>query len=195
MKGSDGQRADSHGGLIAQQHGAYPFPGLHTDTLDTPTYSVPYAPTVRVPCPDHVRIAHPQIEGGGRTLAGRLEREMRGLTRMAWEHWDDKYARQSCHRHRLLGGAWHEGISYERVDLVEGQRADSHVPWLTNFATTWRLSTPRYFPGGAWHGPWRVPATPSRGSHYYPHSARQLRRRTLHTPLLPDSNSIRYPPN
>ena len=48
MKGSDGQRADSHGGLIAQQHGEYPLPGLHTDT---PTCSVPYAPTVRVPCP------------------------------------------------------------------------------------------------------------------------------------------------
>ena len=31
---SDGQRADSHGGLIAQQHGAYPLPGLHTDTLE-----------------------------------------------------------------------------------------------------------------------------------------------------------------
>ena len=45
MKGSDGQWADSHGGLIAQQHGAYPLPGLHTDTLDTPTNSVPYAPT------------------------------------------------------------------------------------------------------------------------------------------------------
>ena len=32
------------------------------------------------------------------------------------------------------------------------QRADSHVPWLTNSATTWRLPTPRSFPGGAWHG-------------------------------------------
>ena len=36
------------------------------------------------------RIAHPQIEGGGRTLAGRLKREMCGLTSMVW---DDKYAR------------------------------------------------------------------------------------------------------
>ena len=35
---------------------------------------------------------------------------------------------------------------------------------------------------------WRVPATPSRGSHTHPHSARQLRRRTLHTPLLPYTN-------
>ena len=36
------------GGIIAQQHaGAYPLPGLHTDTLDTPTNSVPYAPTRR----------------------------------------------------------------------------------------------------------------------------------------------------
>ena len=33
----EGQRADSHGLLTAQQHGAYPLPG-HTDTLDTPTY-------------------------------------------------------------------------------------------------------------------------------------------------------------
>ena len=41
------QRADSHGRQIAQQHGAYPLPGLHTDTLDTPTNSVPYAPTRR----------------------------------------------------------------------------------------------------------------------------------------------------
>ena len=32
----------------------------------------------------------PPIEGGECTLAGRLEREMRGLTNMAW---DDKYAR------------------------------------------------------------------------------------------------------
>ena len=53
MKGLEGQRADSHGGLISQQHGAYPLPGLHTDTLDTPAYSVPYAP-LRVPCPDHL---------------------------------------------------------------------------------------------------------------------------------------------
>ena len=35
---------------------------------------------------------------------------------------------------------------------------------------------------------WRAPATPSRGSHKHPHSARQLRRRTLHTPLLPYTN-------
>ena len=47
MKGSDGKQADSHDGLIAQQHGAYPLLGLHTDTLDTPTNSVPYAPTRR----------------------------------------------------------------------------------------------------------------------------------------------------
>ena len=32
----------------------------------------------------------PPIEGGERTLAGRLAREMRGLTSMVW---DDKYAR------------------------------------------------------------------------------------------------------
>ena len=52
MKGSDGQRADSHGGLIAQQHGAYPLPGLHKDTLDTPDarYHIPL-PTVSHACP------------------------------------------------------------------------------------------------------------------------------------------------
>ena len=33
MNGLEGQRADSHGLLTAQQHGAYPLPG-HTDTLE-----------------------------------------------------------------------------------------------------------------------------------------------------------------
>ena len=37
MTGLEGQRADSHGLLTAQQQCAYPLPG-HTDTLDTPTY-------------------------------------------------------------------------------------------------------------------------------------------------------------
>ena len=41
MKGSDGQRANSHGGLIAQQHGAYPLLGLHTDTKQASREGVP----------------------------------------------------------------------------------------------------------------------------------------------------------
>ena len=57
---------------------------------------------------------------------------MRRLTSMAW---DDKCARYSCHRHRLLGGAWHEGL--------RGPAAAGGQPWLTNCATTWRLPTPR----------------------------------------------------
>ena len=55
----------------------------------------------------YLRIAHPSKEGE-RTLAGRLVREMRGLTSMTW---DDTYARYSCHRHPLLGGAWHAELS------------------------------------------------------------------------------------
>ena len=74
------------------------------------------------------RIAHPQIEGV-RTLAGRLEREIRGLTSI---HFDSL--------HPIEGG--------ERTP--EGRLA-REVQGLLAWRGTHESLTPEYmFPGGAW---------------------------------------------
>ena len=84
MKGLEGQRADSHGyKLNAQQHGAYPLPGLYADTLDTPLHTL-YSYRAPMPCPwqptstcRFIRSAPPQ-RGENAHRDARLARERCG---------------------------------------------------------------------------------------------------------------------